>query len=226
MKVAALFSGGKDSIYSIYIAQQYGWDVTKLVTIVSENKDSWMYHTLNIHLTEKQAESTGIPLVKKSTRGEKEEELDDLKEILKNLDIDGVISGALASEYQRTRIEKICYDLGIKSFTPLWHKNQELILREQVNAGFKTIIVGVFAKGFDESWLGRIIDEKCIEELVKIRDKNKINIAGEGGEFETLVLDCPLFRKKLVIDGASKEWKRDNGIMLVKKAHLVEKKLV
>jgi len=222
MKVAALFSGGKDSVYSVYIAQQYGWNVKKLVTIISENKDSWMYHTLNIHLTEKQAESMGIPLVKKVTKGEKEEELDDLKEILKDLDIDGITSGALASEYQRTRIEKICYDLGIKSFTPLWHKNQELILREQVNAGFKTMVVGVFAKGFDETWLGKTIDEKCIDELVKIRDKHKINIAGEGGEFETLVLDCPLFRKRLVIDETTKEWKRDNGVMLVK-AHLVEK---
>jgi len=223
MKVAALFSGGKDSVYSIYIAQQYGWDVTKLVTIISENKDSWMYHTLNIHLTEKQAESMNIPLVKKVTKGEKEKELDDLKETLKGLDIDGVISGALASEYQRTRIEKICYDLGIKSFAPFWHKNQEFILREQVNAGFKTIIVGVFAKGFDESWLGRTIDEKCIDELVKIRDKHKINIAGEGGEFETLVLDCPLFKKRLVLDDISKEWNRDNGVMFVKKAHLIEK---
>src|SRR4030042_2924535 len=109
MKVAALFSGGKDSTYAIYIAQQYGWNVTNLVTIISENKDSWMYHTLNIHLTEKQAESMNIPLVKKVTKGEKEKELDDLEEILKDLDIDGVISGALASEYQRTRIEKICY---------------------------------------------------------------------------------------------------------------------
>jgi len=223
MKVAALFSGGKDSMYSVYIAQQYGWDVTKLVTIISENKDSWMYHTLNIHLTEKQAESIGIPLAKRVTKGEKEKELDDLKEILKGLDIDGVVSGALASEYQRTRIEKICYDLGIKSFTPLWHKNQELILRDQVSAGFKTMIVGVFAKGFDESWLGRTIDEKCVEELIKLHDKHKINIAGEGGEFETLVLDCPLFKKRLVIDEESKEWNRDNGIMLVKKAHLIEK---
>jgi len=223
MKVVALFSGGKDSIYSIYVAQQYGWDVTKLVTIISENKDSWMYHTLNIHLTEKQAESMNIPLVKKVTKGEKEKELDDLKEILKSLDTDGVISGALASEYQRTRIEKVCYDLGIKSFTPLWHKDQELILREQVNAGFKIMIVGVFAKGFDESWLGRIINEKCVDELVKIRDKHKINIAGEGGEFETLVLDCPLFKKRLVLDDVSKEWNRDSGILLVKKSHLVEK---
>ncbi|MDH7517711.1 MAG: TIGR00289 family protein [Candidatus Thermoplasmatota archaeon] len=223
MKVAALFSGGKDSTYAIYIAQQYGWDVTKLVTIVSENKESWMYHTLNIHLTELQAESMGITLIKRVTKGKKEEELNDLKDVLKNLDINGVISGALASEYQRTRIEKICYDLGIKSFTPLWHKNQELILREQVNAGFKAVIVGVFAKGFDETWLGRNIDDKCVDELVKICDGHKINVAGEGGEFETLVLDCPLFKKRLVLDDVSKEWNRDNGIMLVKKAHLTEK---
>ena len=154
MKVAALFSGGKDSVFAIYIAKQWGWDISHLVTIHPKKQDSWMFHSVNIHLTEKLAEAIDIPLIKKQTKGEKEEELKDLKEILKNLNIDGVISGAIASEYQRTRIEKICHELDIKSFAPIWHKNQELILREQVNAGFKIIIVGVFAYGFDETWLG------------------------------------------------------------------------
>ena len=143
-----------------------------------------------------------------------------MKKILSELDVDGVISGAIASEYQRTRIEKICYELGIKSFTPLWHKNQELILRNEVDAGFKIMIVGVFARGFNESWLGTTIDESCIDELVKLQKKYGINIAGEGGEFETLVLDCPLFKKKLILDEVSKEWKRDSGVLQVKKAHL------
>ena len=140
--------------------------------------------------------------------------------ILSEIEIDGVISGALASEYQRTRIEKVCYDLNIKSFTPIWHKNQELILRNLINAGFKIIVVGVFAQGFDETWLGRSIDESCIDELVKIQKKYGINIAGEGGEFETLVLDGPIFKKKLVLDEVSKEWKRDSGILKVIKSHL------
>ena len=96
MKVAALFSGGKDSVFSIYIAQQYGWDVSHLVTLESENKDSWMFHSINIHLTDLLAETLGIPFVKRTTKGEKENELQDLQAILHGLPIDGVISGAIA----------------------------------------------------------------------------------------------------------------------------------
>jgi len=220
MKVAALFSGGKDSIFAVYITQQYGWDVSHLVTLLPEKQDSYMFHSINIHLTELLAEAINIPLVKKSTKGEKEKELIDLKNLLQDLKIDGVISGAIASEYQRTRIEKICDEIGIKSFTPLWHKNQELLLRDQVKAGFHIIIVGVFASGFDETWLGKIIDEQTIDTLVSLHEKYQINIAGEGGEFETLVLDGPLFSQKLVIDESVKEWNRDNGIFQVKSAHL------
>ena len=220
MKVAALFSGGKDSVFAIYIAKQWGWDISHLVTIHPKKQDSWMFHSVNIHLTEKLAEAIGIPLIKRQTKGEKEEELKDLKEILKNLNIDGVISGAIASEYQRTRIEKICHELEIKSFAPIWHKNQELILREQINAGFKIIIVGVFAYGFDETWLGKTIDGKTIDAIMQLRKKYAINTAGEGGEFETLTIDGPIFKRKLVLDETSKEWKRDSGILRVNKAHL------
>jgi len=220
MKVAALFSGGKDSAFAIYIAKQWGWDISHLVTVHPKKQDSWMFHSVNIHLTEKLAEAISIPLIKQQTKGEKEEELKDLKEILKNLNIDGVISGAIASEYQRTRIEKICHELEIKSFAPIWHKNQELILREQINAGFKIIIVGVFAYGFDETWLGKTIDGKTIDAITQLRKKYAINTAGEGGEFETLTIDGPIFKRKLVLDETSKEWKRDSGILRVNKAHL------
>ena len=141
MNVAALCSGGKDSLFAVYIAQQYGWEVTHLITLIPENTESWMFHSLNIQLTELIAEAIQIPLVTKKTKGEKEDELKDLHSILGTLPIDGVISGAIASEYQRTRIERVCYDLRIKSFTPLWHKDQELILRQQYQAGFISMIV-------------------------------------------------------------------------------------
>jgi len=222
MKVAALFSGGKDSVFSIYIAKQWGWDISYLVTIYPKKKDSWMFHSINIHLTEKLSEAIDIPIIRKQTKGNKEEELGDLKEVLKDLDINGVISGAIASEYQRTRIERICHEIGIKSFTPIWHKNQELILREQINAGFEIIIVGVFAYGFDETWLGKTINEKSINDIKQLKKKYSINTAGEGGEFETLTLNGPIFRKKLILDKISKEWKRDNGILKVIKSHLEE----
>jgi len=223
MRVAALFSGGKDSMFSIYIAQQYGWDVTPLVTLASENKDSWMFHSINIHLTEMLAETLGIPLVKHTTKGEKEREVQDLQDLLRDLPIDGVISGAIASEYQRTRIERVCDQLGIKSFTPLWHKKPEILLRDQLHAGFQSIIVGVFANGFDDTWLGTPITEETVQKLLSLRDRFGINVAGEGGEFETLVLDGPTFKKKLVIDETGKEWHRDSGVLQVKRAHLQDR---
>lgn len=220
MKVAALFSGGKDSVFSIYIAQQWGWDIDYLITLTPKKIDSWMFHSVNIQLTKILAETIDIPIIKKQTQGRKEEELEDLKEILKKLKIDGVVSGAIASEYQRTRIEKICDELNIKSFTPIWHKKQEHLLRDQINAGFKILIVGVFAQGLDKSWLGRIIEDKTINDLLKLKSRFNINVAGEGGEFETLVLNGPNFKKELVLDEVSKEWNRDSGILKVKKAHL------
>jgi len=220
MNVAALFSGGKDSAFAIYMAKQSGLNITHLISVFPEKEDSWMFHSINIHLTEILAEGMDIPIIKKQTQGKKEKELEDLKDVLKNLEIDGVVSGAIASEYQKTRIGKICNELGIKSFTPLWGKKQEEILKEIIDVGFEVIIVGVFAEGLDESWLGKTIDNKSINELVEIRKKYLINEAGEGGEFETLVLDGPIFKKKLVLDEISKEWKRDHGVLRVEKAHL------
>ncbi len=223
MKVASLFSGGKDSVYATYLSLKEGFEVTNLVSMISENKDSWMFHSVNIHLTDLQAEAMNIPIVKVNTKGEKEKELVDLEERLATLDIDGVVSGAIASSYQKDRIDKICERLGLKSFTPLWNKNQESLLQELVEEGFKVLIVGVFAEGFNASWLGRKIDKKTIEDLKKIKDKYLINIAGEGGEFETLVVDGPCFSKKLALDETENIWRRDSGRLIVKKAHLTKK---
>jgi uncharacterized protein (TIGR00290 family) len=125
MKVAALFSGGKDSVYSIYIASQWGWEITHLISLLPINQESFMFHTINIDLVPLLSQALVIPLVSKTTHGEKETELKDLEQLLSSLPIDGVISGAIASEYQRTRIEQVCDRLDIKSHTPLWHKNQE-----------------------------------------------------------------------------------------------------
>ena len=182
-----------------------------------------MFHSINIHLTDLLAETLSIPLVKRTTKGEKENELQDLQAILHGLPIDGVISGAIASEYQRTRIERVCDELGIKSFTPLWNKKPEILLRDQLHAGFQSIIVGVFANGFDDTWLGKSITAETIQQLLEHQKRFGINVAGEGGEFETLVLDGPIFTKRLVIDETEKEWRRDCGVLQVKRAHLQDR---
>jgi len=166
MKLASLFSGGKDSVYALYIMQQSGYDVGYLVSVFSENKYSYMYHTPNIFLVDKLSESLNIPLIKKATKGEKEKEIEDLKDVLNTLDVDGVVSGAIASTYQKTRIDRICDELGIKSFTPLWGRKQVELIKEIVNSSFEIIITGVSALGLDETWLGRKMDEECIKDLI------------------------------------------------------------
>lgn len=182
-----------------------------------------MYHSVNIHLTNLLAEAMNIPLIHQSTPGEKEHELKTLKNLLSSLTIDGVISGAIASEYQRTRIEQICHELSIKSFTPLWHKNQQLLLKEMVQAGFEIIIVGISAEGLDETWLGRTINTNTIIELKQLEKKYGINIAGEGGEFETLVLDGPIYQQRVSLIQTDCIWKRDHGQLNVIKAELLSK---
>jgi len=220
MKVGALFSGGKDSAYAIYIASQWGWEITHLITLLPKNPESFMFHTINIHLAPLLAKALHIPLISAETKGEKESELKDLEQLLEPLPIDGVISGAIASEYQRTRIEHVCDTLDIKSFTPLWHKNQQLILEDQINAGFSIMITGVFAEGLDKSWLGTILTQDNIKGLLALSKKYTINPAGEGGEYETLTLNGPLFEKQLIIDEHEIRWTRDHGYYQVQKAHL------
>lgn len=223
MRVAALISGGKDSALALYRALKQGYEVKHLVTMVPLQADSWMFHYPNIRLTDLFAQAAGIPIVKAETSGAKEVELEDLKRLLAKLDVEGVVSGAVASEYQKVRIERICQELDLKSIAPLWHEDPHTLLREIVNEHFEAIFVGVYAYGFDASWLGRIIDSKAIEELVDLNRKYQTSIVGEGGEYETLVLDAPFFNKRIRLLSTEKVWEGQSGYLQVKKAELAEK---
>ncbi|USS41258.1 TIGR00289 family protein [Thermococcus aggregans] len=225
MRVAVLFSGGKDSTYALYWALKEGFEVKYLVTMHSENEESYMYHVPNVHLTELQARAIGIPLVKGFTKGEKEREVEDLKRVLEGLKIDGVVAGALASQYQKERVERVAKELGVKVFVPFWKADPEEYMRTLILEGFDVVIVGVSAYGLDERWLGRRIDEKALEELKTLNKKYGVHIAGEGGEFETFVRDAPFFKAKVVFDETEKKWDTytASGVLRVKKAHLEPK---
>ncbi len=203
MNVAALFSGGKDSVFTVYWAIQQGWDVRCLVTLVSDNPDSYMFHTPNIELTRLQSKAMGIPQIFHRTKGRKEEELLDLKAALlkakEKYKITALLVGAIASDYQQERVNRVCEEIGIKTFAPLWHKRQGLLLQEMIECGFEIIIQSIAADGLDKCWLGRRIDQKCYADLGRLHKKVGLHIAGEGGEFESFVLDGPIFGKKLVI---------------------------
>ncbi|WP_457742363.1 diphthine--ammonia ligase [Thermococcus sp.] len=224
MRVAVLYSGGKDSNYALYWTLKQGFEVKYLVSMVSERDDSYMYHVPNIHLTELQAKAIGIPLVKGFTSGEKEKEVEDMKAVLEGLKIDGIVAGALASEYQKQRVDRVAKELGLESFAPAWHRDPIEYMRELIGI-FDIVMVGVYAYGLDERWLGRRIDEKALEELVRLYERYKIHPAGEGGEFETFVRDAPFFKARIVFDEVEKRWSECNysGVLEVKRAHLEPK---
>lgn len=203
MKLALLLSGGKDSVYAGYLVKKFKHNLTCLISIFSENKESYMFHTPSVEKTKFQAKQMNIPLIIQKTKGKKEHELQDLEKsiklAIKKYKIQGIVTGAIQSVYQSARIQKICNKLKIECFNPLWQISEEDYLKNLLKNKFKVIITGVFAYPLNQSWLRKQIDKKFIDEIKKLNEKYKISMIGEGGEFETFVLDCPLFRKPLKI---------------------------
>jgi diphthine-ammonia ligase len=224
MKVAVLFSGGKDSTFALWCAQMQGWDVITLVTVFPKSEDSWMFHYPALKWTKLQAQAIGIPQTTISTQGEKEKELEDLSaglgKVARSSGIEAIVSGAVASEYQRTRLDNICDELGLKSFAPLWHKNQEKLVNEQIDCGFEIIITACNALGLDEEWLGRKLTESGLAELVKLNRRFGLNIAFEGGEAETFVIGAPLFRGHLTIMRSTPRWRGQSGYLDLEEVRL------
>jgi ABC transporter with metal-binding/Fe-S-binding domain ATP-binding protein len=217
LKIVSLFSGGKDSSYALWYAQMQGWEIERLVTVFPESQDSWMFHLPALRWTSLQAESIGIPQVKISTKGIKEEEIEDLatglQEAKKELGVEAIVSGAVASEYQRTRLDNVCERLGLKSFAPLWHKKQEQLVKDEVEAGFEIIVTACNAMGVDKKWLGRTLGPNDVGDLVKLNKKYGLSIAFEGGEAETFTLSGPIFKRRLSVLSSTPHWKVDSGYL-------------
>ena len=226
MDVAVLFSGGKDSTMAVYAALDAKEDVKYLLSMKSRNDESYIFHVPNIHITDLLAEALDIPIMSVETDGIKEEELEDLRtafENLKDLGVEAIYTGALYSVYQKSRIEKLGSEVGLEIISPYWHVDELEYMRKIVSLGFKIMICGVAAWGLDESWLGRIIDDETIYELVKLNEKYHVDIAFEGGEAETLAIDGPIFKKRLEILKYKKEWHLDSGVYIIEDATLQEK---
>jgi diphthine-ammonia ligase len=227
MKLGTLFSGGKDSVFATYIATSFGWDVACLITLKSKNKDSFMFHTPNIDMTHYQAQAMGLPLVTQETSGEKEDELGDLfvaiKKAKEEHGINGIIVGALASDYQHERVNRVCQELQLKTFAPLWHKDQAMLLKEMIDLGLDIRISSVAADGLGEKWLGRKLDMDAYKELMQLHHRIGLHPAGEGGEYESIVLYCPfLFKKKLDVTKAEPRMESEcTGIYHIQDVELV-----
>jgi ABC transporter with metal-binding/Fe-S-binding domain ATP-binding protein len=218
MKCAVLFSGGKDSVYAVYLIKKYDYEITCLISIISENPDSYMFHTPSISKVKKQAEVMNVPIIIQKTKGIKEKELKDLESAIKNAkinyDIEAVVTGAVESAYQASRVQKICDNLNLECFNPLWQKDPEEHWNDLLKNRFEIIITGVSAEGMERELLGKKIDRTMIMKFKEINNRYRIHLSFEGGEAETFVLNCPLFSKKLIVNGKKiygkgKTWKME-----------------
>ncbi len=228
MKLAALYSGGKDSTMALYWALRQGHDVKCLITLLPQRNDSYMYQVPNVAFTRYHSKALGIPLLTSKTSGIKEEELKELLDILKlakkKYGIEGVTAGALASTYQKERVEKICSELGLKCFAPYWHCDLDKYLNEIIDSGFKVIITAIAAEGLKKELLGRVLTKELIGELKQIGKKTSFHLGFEGGEAESIVLDGPIFKKRLEIADSEVVMEgRNSGYLRIKKMRLAEK---
>lgn len=226
MKLAALTSGGKDSMLAMHLMKIAGHEIVFLLNMIPRSSESYMFHYPNADKVSLISQALEIPLITGKTEGEKEKELEDLRNLLekaKRRGVEGIITGAIASNYQRQGIEKLCNELGLKAFSPLWNKSGAEIWQMLFKNNFRVILTSVSAQGLTKSWLGREIKKDIFEELKKIAEKHRFHLAFEGGESETFVVDMPLYKREIKIEEAEVVWQENRGFLEIKKAVLVEK---
>jgi diphthine-ammonia ligase len=226
MKLGVLFSGGKDSTLALHMAAEKE-TVACLITVVSKNKESYMFHTPNVNITSLQADALKLPLISVTTEGQKEEELADLERAIakakSKYKIEGIVTGAVESVYQASRVQRICNKLDLWCFNPLWKHDQKALLETLLTEHFTVILSGVFAYPLDEKWLGKQLNPQMIAKLVELQGKYGISPSGEGGEIETTVLDASLFKHRIEVTESAIEWYGDSGVYVIKQARLVPK---
>jgi len=225
MKIASLFSGGKDSTYAIHLAQKQGHIVACLLSIHPKSQESHLLHHPNLKWTALQSKSMGIPhLMINSNSDDTSEELASLKTILtnakNNFSIEGVVHGGIKSNFQKNKFETVCSDLGLMVLSPLWNSEPEQYMKDLLDANFKFILTSVTSDGLDDSWLGRPLDYDDLEALKLLAKKFHFNLNFEGGEAESFVVNCPLFSYPIEIIRGEKFWDGYRGRFEILEARL------
>ena len=211
MKLACLFSGGKDSTYAICLAKKQGHDVVCLLSIFTKSEESHLLHHPNLKWTKLQSESMKIPqLTIISNSDETDDELIVMEKLLQNakeqFQIDGLIHGGIKSKFQKEKFETLCLKLNLVSIAPLWGTDPNEYMNELLDSNFHFIMITVSSDGLDEQWLGKLISKSDIKILTSLSVKFGFNLNFEGGESETFVLDCPLFSHPIKINDFVKNW--------------------
>ena len=211
MKLVSLFSGGKDSMYAIYLAQKQGHEVVCLLSVFAKSDESHLLHHPNLQWTKLQSESMNIPQLTASSDSEKtEDELSIISTLLlqakEKFNIGGIVHGGIKSQFQKEKFESLCVELDLIALAPLWDTDPLQYMNELIDNYVNFIITTVTSDGLDDTWLGKLISKTDIKILKELSDKYKFNLNFEGGEAETFVLDCPLFSNPIIINQSKKIW--------------------
>ena len=218
MRIAVLSSGGKDSSAAWWWAMCRGWEIAAVVTVDIQDGDSHMFQVPSTKWVERQALLANVPWVNVPASGSVEDEIEALEQALSKLEIDGIVSGALRSDFQKQRLECMSQRLNIHSFSPLWHQTPIEHLKGMVEAGFQIMLTSVSCEGLDHTWLGHVLTESSLLELHALSKQHRFNVDGEGGEYETFVLGGPIWSRALRVEG-SEEHSASRGIFAI---HSVE----
>lgn len=224
LRLCALYSGGKDSTLALMKAQEEH-EIVCLVTLAPRSLESWLFHYPNVHIVKLQAEAVGLPLIFERCSDDEASSLTALESALARAleaySVEGIVSGAVRSVYQLSRFKRVADKLGLKCVTPLWGRDEVELLREVVEKGIEAIFTRVAGYPLRKALLGKRIDDEVIDLLQRYR--GYVNPSGEGGEYETLVLDAPIFSRRIVPRSWHIEGGEYDAVLVVEEAELVEK---
>ncbi|CAO4361576.1 unnamed protein product [Caenorhabditis nigoni] len=249
MEVVGLISGGKDSCYNLMCAVREGHKIVALANLHppkdsdSDELDSYMYQSVGADGVELYGEAMGLPLYRREISGQAKnqkanyektdgDEVEDLFELLTEVkknhpEVKGVSAGAILSSYQKVRVEDVCRRLDLTPLCFLWEKEQNSLLSEMVENCVDAVLIKVAAIGLGEKHLGKTLADMA-PIMKTLQDKYGVHPCGEGGEFESFVRDCPLFKKRIVIDETETVTHQDDPVapvfyLRLKKMHLEDK---
>ena len=194
------WSGGKDCCLACYRAVARGLKVRYLANMVAEDGKRSYSHGLAPRVLEAQAQAIGIPLIQRRARRDNYEA--EFKKMLLSLKEEGVSGGVFGDidlDEHRQWIERVCGDVAVTPYLPLWGEEQEELLKDFISLGFTAIVVAAKAELFDREWLGRKVDRDFLDHLEVLKETKEVTPCGEAGEYHTLVVDGPLFERRLEI---------------------------
>ena len=221
-KVFASWSGGKDCCLALNRALSKGLDVSYLANMVSEDGQRSRSHGINASVLAMQSQAIGIPIVQQPTRDDEYEA--NFKAMLRRFKEEGVTGGVFGDidfNEHRQWIERVCRDADFTPYLPLWLEDQNKLLGEFIDAGFKALVIATNAEVLGEEWLGRRLDRDFLAQLDELSQSSNLTVCGEVGEYHTLVVDGPVFIKRLEILKSEKVFREGHWFLDILKTTLV-----